>query len=172
MGNAANPVVLLTQKPDGHMNVRMENVLFIGNRDKGTVFKMDGQTELYTKNCSFLGLDLLLRGKKAHMENTVLSGINSSIFPENTWEAKKNIYSFNQLSVNDINYSAAAKNLREYKDKSGDNESVWINKPINASPVKEKGITAGADITKMKGGNETLKKYRKEAIGFKGFSNK
>ena len=73
--NAFRPVYLTVQKPDGHMDVKMENVLIRGDkkRDTDSTFRMEGHTDLYTRDCSFIGLKYLLQGKVAHMENTVMS---------------------------------------------------------------------------------------------------
>jgi hypothetical protein len=98
LSNAFSPVFITTQKPDGHMGIKMENVLIQRNKNTNTdsSFRMDGQTDLYTTNCSFIGLKFMLQGK-VHTENTVM--------------------------------------------------------------MKKKGITAGADISKMKGKSPILEKY-------------
>lgn len=76
--HAARPVVLLTEKPNAELSVTMDNVLFVGKKEGDISVRVNGNTDWIAKNCTFIGLNLMLKGRTVRLEDSVVRGPKSS----------------------------------------------------------------------------------------------
>jgi hypothetical protein len=77
-GNAARQVWLETIKPGSRMEIYMENVLVIDEKNKDSLITISGATELFAKNCSLYGLRMQSKARPVNFENTIIGGTYSS----------------------------------------------------------------------------------------------
>lgn len=156
--NSTTPLFMTTQKADGHMDVKMDNVLMYGNKDRDTVMKMDGPTDFFAKDCSFYNLNLSLKGKSADISNTIIGGTNNLVATGNEWAAAGNIYN-GSFTLGNTRYSTQLNNIPAYRKLTQDKKSIWLAAPESPTPFKKKNIMAGADINRMPLDNSILKQY-------------
>ncbi len=60
------------------MEIYMENVLVIDEKNKDSLITISGATELFAKNCSLYGLRMQSKARPVNFENTIIGGTYSS----------------------------------------------------------------------------------------------
>ncbi len=166
LGNAAKPLLLNTEKPKGELSVTMDNVLFIGKADADVNMRVYGNTEWTVRNCTFEGLNLVLKTKRTSIANSIVSGKKNNIskLAGTDWHGKENLYNLHFISIAGKYFSIADKNIEEYKHLTLDDKSVWTSGFL-AAAEKTTGIkTAGFNREKVFQKNDRMKQFFQEGI--------